>query len=169
MKSATTDKAIEESVRRELERVPRVRCTDIAVTVTDGAVVLLGRVDSYAEKVRALKAAERVYGVRAVADQLEVKPPVPRDDSDEEIAETIARQLSCNSVVPDTVEAEVRNGFVTLRGTVDWSYQRDAAEQPLEQVRGIYGVTNEITIQAPPKPPKADIGGAGSSSNRADG
>ncbi|MBV8463252.1 MAG: BON domain-containing protein, partial [Acidimicrobiales bacterium] len=116
MKSSITDGATEESVRRELERDPSVDGTHIAVTASDGAVVLLGRIDSYAEKVRAVKAAERVYGVRAVADQLEVKPSAPRDDSDQEIAETIAPQLSANSVVPDTVEADVRNGFVTLRG-----------------------------------------------------
>jgi osmotically-inducible protein OsmY len=157
MKSGTTDKTIEESVMRELEWDPRVKATRIGVAAKDGAVVLSGHVDSYAERVGAVRAAERIYGVRAVADKLEVKPATPRDGSDEEIAETIARQLACSSVVPDTVEAEVRHGHVTLRGTVEWSHERKAAERPLEQLCGVYGVSNEITLKAPAKPKAADV------------
>lgn len=157
MKSGTTDRTIEESVIRELEWDPRVTARRIGVTARDGAVVLSGRVESYAERVGAVRAAERIYGVRAVADELEVKPATPRDGSDEEIAETIARQLACNSVVPDTVEAVVRNGHVTLRGTVEWSHQREAAERPLEHLCGVFGVSNEITLKAPPKPEAADV------------
>jgi len=152
MKSGTTDKTIEESVVRELEWDPRVKATRIGVTATDGAVVLSGHVDSYAERVGAVRAAERIYGVRAVADELEVRPATLREGSDEEIAETIARQLACNSVVPDTVEAEVRHGYVTLRGTVEWSHQREAAERPLEQLCGVFGVSNEIRLKAPARP-----------------
>lgn len=157
MKSGTTDRTIEESVIRELEWDPRVTARGIGVSAKDGAVVLSGRVDSYAERVGAVRAAERIYGVRAVADELEVKPATPRDGSDAEIAETIARQLACNSVVPDTVEAEVRDGYVTLRGTVEWSHQREAAERPLEQLCGVFGVRNEITLKAPDKPKAADL------------
>lgn len=157
MKSGTTDKTIEQSVMRELEWDPRVESTRIGVTAKDGAVVLSGRVDSYAERVGAVRAAERVYGVRAVADEIEVKPATPRNGSDEEVAEAIARQLACNSVVPDTVKAEVRQGHVTLRGTVEWSHQREAAERPLEQMCGVYGISNEITLKAPAKPKVADV------------
>ncbi len=157
MKPGTIDKTIEESVMRELEWDPRVNATRIGVTTKDGAVVLAGNVDSYAERVGALRAAERVYGVRCVADELEVKPAVPPEGSDTDIAETIARQLSSNSVVPGTVEAEVRHGYVTLRGTVEWSHQREAAERPLEDLRGVYGVRNEITIKARAKPKAADV------------
>ncbi|MFZ0382764.1 MAG: BON domain-containing protein [Solirubrobacteraceae bacterium] len=157
MKSGTTDKTIEQSVMRELEWDPRVKATRIGVTAKDGAVVLSGRVDSYAERVGAVRAAERVYGVRAVADEIEVKPATPSNGSDEEVAETIARQLACNSVVPDTVKAEVRQGHVTLRGTVEWSHQREAAERPLEQMCGVYGISNEITLKAPAKPKAADV------------
>lgn len=157
MKSGTADRTIEESVIRELEWDPRVTAGGIGVSAKDGAVVLSGLVDSYAERVSAVRAAERIYGVRAVADELEVKPATPRDGSDAEIAETIARQLACNSVVPDTVAAEVREGYVTLRGTVEWSHQREAAERPLEQLCGVFGVRNEITLKAPDKPKAADL------------
>jgi osmotically-inducible protein OsmY len=66
---------------------------------------------------------------------------------DVDIAETIARQLAANTAVPDTVTADVEHGYVTLRGTVEWSYQRDAAERPIQLVRGIYHVTNLITVE----------------------
>ncbi len=99
------------------------------------------------EKLAAVKAAERVFGVRTVAVEIRVEIGGASVIPDEEIAETIARQLQWNTVVPDTVEAEVENGFVTLRGTVEWSYQREAAEHPVNLVRGICGVTNLITIQ----------------------
>ena len=157
MKSGTTDKTIEEAVMRELECDPRVKATRIAVSAKDGAVVLCGHVDSNAEMAGAVRAAERVHGVRAVADELEVRPATPRDGSDEEIAETIARQLACNSVVPDTVEAEVRDGYVTLRGTVESSHQREAAQRPLEQLCGVVAVSNEITLKAPAKPAAAVV------------
>lgn len=157
MKPGTIDKTIEESVMRELEWDPRVNARRIGVTAKDGAVVLAGNVDSYAERVGAVRATERVYGVRAVANEIEVEPAAPPEGSDTDIAETIARQLCCSSVVPDTVEAEVRNGYVTLRGTVEWSHQREAAERPLEDLRGVCGVSNEITIGPRPKPKAADV------------
>jgi osmotically-inducible protein OsmY len=82
-----------------------------------------------------------------VADEIKVELPEANVIGDAEIAATIARQLQWNTVVPDTVEADVRNGFVTLRGTVEWSYQREAAERPINLVRGIYLVTNLITVE----------------------
>ncbi len=147
MKPGTTDKTIEDAVMRELEWDPEVSAAHIAVSAKDGAVVLTGRVSSYAERVAAVRAAERIYGVRAVADETEVKLADASVSSDAEIAETISRQLQANTSLPDTVKVEVRNGHVTLRGAVEWSYQRDAAERPIELVRGVYAVNNEITIK----------------------
>lgn len=157
MKPETTDTTIEQAVRRELEWDPAVSATHIDVTARDGAVVLTGNVPTYADRLAAVAAAERIYGVRAVADDIEVKLPGASVGADGQLAETIARQLHANIRVPDTVQVEVRNGFVTLRGTVDWSYQRDAAERPLEVLEGICGVTNEIRIKPPAKSKKADI------------
>jgi osmotically-inducible protein OsmY len=119
----------------------------VGVFVKDGAVTLTGHVSSYSEKWSAVRAAERVHGVRAVADEIEVKLPSSsvRDDSD--IAEAIARSLRWNTLVPDTVEAEVRNGVVTLRGEVEWNYQRKEAERAIRNITGVKGVTDLITIK----------------------
>jgi osmotically-inducible protein OsmY len=147
MKPGTTDKTIEDAVMRELEWDPEVSAAHIAVSAKDGAVLISGHVSSYSERLAAVRAAERIYGVRAVADETEVKLADASVSSDAEIAETISRQLRANANVPDTVKVEVRHGHVTLRGAVEWSYQRDAAERPIELVRGVYTVKNEITIK----------------------
>lgn len=147
MKTGTTDKTVEEAVRRELQWDPKVSADHLGVSAKDGAIVVMGSVSSNAERLAAVRAAERVYGVRTVADETTVELAEPNVIGDEEIAETISRQLQWNTVVPDTVKADVRNGFVTLRGTVEWSYQREAAERPINLVRGIYLVTNLITVE----------------------
>lgn len=142
-----SDKQLQEDVLRELEWDPEVDAAHIGVSVEDGSVTLTGHVSSYSEKLAAVRAAERVFGVRAVADELEVRLPgsEARDDSD--MAEAIAQVLTWNTLVPDTVKAEVRNGVVTLRGEVEWTYQRDAAERAVRDVRGVKGVVNLITIK----------------------
>jgi osmotically-inducible protein OsmY len=124
-----------------------VSADHLGVTAKDGAIVLMGAVSSNAERLAAVRAAERVYGVRTVADETQVELSEANVVGDVEIAETIGRQLQWNTNVPDTVTADVRKGFVTLRGTVEWSYQRDAAEHPANLVRGVYLVTNLITIE----------------------
>ena len=143
----TSDKGLQEAVMRELEWDPMVDESHVGVFVKDGAVTLTGHVSSYSEKWSAVRAAERVHGVRAVADEIEVKLPSSsvRDDSD--IAEAIARSLRWNTLVPDTVEAEVRNGVVTLRGEVEWNYQRKEAERAIRNITGVKGVTDLITIK----------------------
>jgi osmotically-inducible protein OsmY len=88
---------------------------------------------------------------------MEVKLPGMSAGSDAELAERIVRQLRFNPRVPDTVKVEVRHGYVTLRGAVEWSYQCEAAERPLEFVDGICSVTNLITIKPRVKSKKSDI------------
>src|ERR1700730_983070 len=120
-----TDAEIKEDVIRELRWDPQATEPDaIGVAVKDGAVTLTGHTSSYAEKLAAARAAERVYGVKAVANDLEVKlAGAPRDDSD--IAKAIAHVLEWNVQVPEgKVHAEVRNGWVTLDGEVGYYYQR---------------------------------------------
>jgi osmotically-inducible protein OsmY len=111
----------------------------------------------HAEKVAAIRAAERVFGVRTVAVEIRVELPGHSVVVDQEIAETIARQLHWNTLVPDTVKADVDSGFVTLRGTVEWGYQREAAEHPINLVRGVSKVTNLITIE-PREKVSAELG-----------
>ena len=119
MKTVMSDKLMQDAVMKELDWDPKVTASAIGVTAKDGAIALSGHVTSYMEKLAAVRAAERVYGVKAVADDLEVKllSSAERDDAD--IATEIARQRSWSTVIPASVEAEVRHGNVTLG--VMWS------------------------------------------------
>ncbi|MGZ4357351.1 MAG: BON domain-containing protein [Gaiellaceae bacterium] len=146
------EQSLRDRVVRELKWDPRVDHTKIGVIVADGAVTLTGRVSTYSEKVAAVEAAERVDGVRAVADGLQVVlgSRDVRDDAD--LAEAIASKLRWNVLVPRTVEAEVRDGFVTLVGQVRWGFQRDAAERAVRDVRGVRGVSNEIAVRPQVRP-----------------
>jgi osmotically-inducible protein OsmY len=146
------DKALQEAVIEELEWDPELDSAHIGVAAKGGAVTLTGHVSSYAEKWAAVRAAERVAGVVAVADELEVKLPGSSMRDDTDIAESIARTLRSHVSVPASVDAEVEHGFVTLRGEVDWSYQRDAAERVVRNVLGVKGVSNLITLNAKVKP-----------------
>jgi osmotically-inducible protein OsmY len=150
--SDMNDEALQEDVLEELKWDPEVDAAHIGVAVKDGAVTLSGHVSSYAEKWAAVKAAERVEGVVAVADEIKVKLPSSsvRDDSD--IAESIAEGFRSHVSIPDSVEAEVRNGLVTLRGEVTWSYQREAAERVARNTVGVKGVSNLITVKPSVKP-----------------
>jgi osmotically-inducible protein OsmY len=151
------DKSLQEAVMKELEWDPKVDAAHIGVSAKDGAVTLSGHVPSYSEKFAAVRAAERVFGVKAVADEIEVRLPGSsvRDDSD--LAEQIARVLSWNTYVPETVEAEVRDGWVTLRGEVEWSFQRDAAKRAVRDLTGVKGVSNLITMKPRVKPTPAEV------------
>jgi osmotically-inducible protein OsmY len=151
------DKTLQEQVMHELVWDPEVDAAHIGVSAKDGAVTLTGHVGSYAQKMAAVRAAERVYGVRAVADELEVELPSSATRDDTDLAEEIARELQWNTSVPDTVEAEVRNGLVTLRGEVERPYQRDAAEQAVRHVTGVKGVTNLIVVKPSIKPNPAEV------------
>jgi len=142
-----TDSEIRDDVTEELRWDPRLTGPDsIGVAVTDGAVTLTGHVASYTERMAAARATERVYGVRAVANDVQVKlAGIPRDDSD--IATAIAHVLDWNTQIPkDAVHAQVNNGFVMLDGEVEHDYQRRAVERMAGEVRGVVGVTNTITV-----------------------
>ena len=145
-----SDSEIRDDVLNELRWDPQITDPDaIGVAVIDGAVTLTGHVPTYAQKLAAARAAERVYGVKAVANELTVKlAGAPRDDSD--IAAAIAHVLDCNVSVPEgKVHARVEGGWVTLDGEVDYDYQRREVERMVRQVRGVIGVTDLITVKPP--------------------
>jgi osmotically-inducible protein OsmY len=119
----------------------------MGVAVKNGAVTLTGHVSSYTEKLAAVRAAERVRGVTAIADEIEVEVPGSSIRDDTEIAEQITQALRWNTLVPDTVHAEVRNGVVILRGEVEWAHQREAAERAVRDITGVRAVTNLITVR----------------------
>ena len=148
-----TDAQLKDDVLEELRWDPQISDADaIGVGVKDGAVILSGHVPSYAEKMAAAQAAERVRGVKAVANDLRVKlPGAPRDDAD--IAEAIAHVLEWNVQVPeDRVHVTVEHGWVTLEGQVDHDYQRREVERMVRHVRGVTGVLNNITVRPPASP-----------------
>ena len=152
-----SDSEIREDVIRELQWDPQVSDPDaIGVAVQDGAVTLTGQTATYAEKLAAARATERVYGVKAVANDLKVRlSGEPRDDSD--IAKAIAHVLEWNIQVPaDRVKARVQAGWVTLDGHVDYEYQRHEVERMVRNVRGVVGVTNTITVTPPVFPEQVE-------------
>jgi osmotically-inducible protein OsmY len=146
--STTTrsDKAIRDDVIFELKWDPKITSNDIAVAVKDGVVTLSGYVSSYFEKDAAEKAVKRVYGVRALANDLEVKLSSTRTDP--EIARDAVHELESHISIPaDKIKVTVKNGWVTLEGTVEWQYQKTLAESAVKKLRGVIGVTNDIMVK----------------------
>jgi osmotically-inducible protein OsmY len=145
-----SDLETRDDVINELQWDPRISEPEaIGVAVVDGAATLTGHVSSYAEKMAAARAAERVYGVKAVANDIRVKlSSAPLDDS--EIARAIAKILEWNVQVPEgKVKARVENGWVTLEGEVDYDFQRREVERMVRNVRGVADVRNFITVKPP--------------------
>jgi osmotically-inducible protein OsmY len=142
------DAELQRDVVAELRWTPSIRDEEIAVAVKDGVVTLAGTVDRYAQKLAAEKAAERVSGVRAVAEALEVKPVGALARSDTELAHAAADALRWNVEVPlDRVKAKVEDGWITLHGDVEWRFQRDAAERAVRYLIGARGVINLVALR----------------------
>jgi osmotically-inducible protein OsmY len=144
-----TDSQIQSDVMQELNWNPSVTHERIGVAVTDRIVTLSGTVPSYIEKFAAEKAAQRVDGVKAVVEKIEVKIPGSAKRDDQDIAKAIVDQFKWNIQVPDhLIKANVEDGWVKLTGEVEWDYQRTAAEKCIRRLTGIKGVSNNIAIKA---------------------
>jgi osmotically-inducible protein OsmY len=141
------DDVIRDDVLFELKWDPKIESSsDIAVAVKDGVVTLSGFVKSYWDKDAAGKAAKRVYGVRGVANDIEVKPTAARTDP--EIAREAIQELESHVSIPhDKIKVTVEKGWVTLEGTVDWQYQKSLSESAVEKLRGVVGITNNIVVK----------------------
>ena len=155
MKPILSDKLIRDAVVNELESDAEVAAKHIWVTAVDGAVTLGGHVPSYHEKHAAVRAAERVEAVRAVADDIDVRPPSLHERADDEIAEEIAHLRSRYAQIPDSVAAEVRDGRVILHGDVASTLQRDAADRAVRQLTGVRVVANLIEVKPQAEPAAA--------------
>ncbi|HXO97344.1 MAG TPA: BON domain-containing protein [Chthoniobacterales bacterium] len=141
-----SDEAIREDVLLELKWDPKIKSTDIGVAVKDGVVTLSGFVSTFWELDAAEKAAKRVYGVRGVANDLEVKLFWQRTDP--EIARDAVRALESHVSIPsDQIKVTVKNGKVRLEGTVDWEYQKELAQSAVKKLRGVGGVVNKIQVK----------------------
>jgi osmotically-inducible protein OsmY len=141
-----TDNAIRDDVQFELKWDPKVTSSDIGVAVKDGVVTLTGYVSSYWEKDAAEKATKRVYGVRGVANDLQIKLGYSRTDP--EIARDVVHELDSHVSIPsEKIKATVKNGWVTLEGPVDWQYQKSLAESAVKKLKGVLGVTNSIQVR----------------------
>jgi osmotically-inducible protein OsmY len=147
------DSELQEAVLAELNWEPSVTAANIGVTAKSGVVSLTGHVGSYVEKYAAEKATRRVKGVKAVAEELEVRLPSDTTRDDADIAEAALDRLAWDVSVPnDTVKIKVENGLVTLTGEVDWHYQKTAAERDVGGMHGVIDVVDLITIK-----PRVDV------------
>jgi osmotically-inducible protein OsmY len=144
---ARTDAEIQKEVLEELKWDPRVQPNEIGVIVKNGVVTLTGTVDSYAKRWAAEEAALRVRGVKAVANDVEVRLVSTGKKTDEDIAKAVVRALEWDAVVPvDKIEVTVSNGWVTLKGELEWHYQKLDVERIVRRLTGVTGVTNLITV-----------------------
>jgi osmotically-inducible protein OsmY len=158
MKPIVSDEILRNTVVMELERDPEVIAKHISVTAIDGAVTLGGHVATIHEKHVAVRAAERIPAVRAVADDIEVRPPSLHERADDEIAEEIAHlRNDWRAQVPDSVAAEVRDGRVILHGKVESASQRDATESAVRHLTGVRVVDNLTEVKPPIEPAAADV------------
>lgn len=143
-----TDAQLKQDVNAELKWEPSVHATDIGVEVKDGVVTLAGHVGSFAEKVSAERAAQRVSGVKALAVEMDVTLPGTSQRNDADIARAAENVLEWMTVWPkDTVKVMVESGWITLTGEVDWQYQRVAANSAVRYLMGVKGVSDQIVIK----------------------
>jgi osmotically-inducible protein OsmY len=148
-----TDVRLRDAVIRELDWDPEVDDSAVGVAAKDGVVTLTGFVDSYTGKLAAERTVKRVRGVRAVANDIVVRPKVDRTDAD--IAADVARALKLRPGIPESVQAVVHNGRVTLTGKVEWLVQGNHAEETVRHIRGVRGVLNHIEVS--PKTTLRDV------------
>lgn len=142
-----SDSELQRDVLEELEWEPSIDHADIGVAVTDGVVALSGYVKSYAEKVAAERAAMRVEGVRALADEITVRYASDRKTADHEIAKRILDIFAYDVLIPEErIKVTVERGWVSLSGEVEWKYQSDEAARAAGKVSGVTGVSNNLAI-----------------------
>ncbi|MEI8309597.1 MAG: BON domain-containing protein [Verrucomicrobiota bacterium] len=149
MKTDKTDTEIKTDVLAELKFDPSVKVTDIGVLVSEGTVTLEGYATSYGEKWEAVKAAKRVAGVNAIADDIEVRLPDSSSPTDGDIAKAALKLIDASpSILAGTVHVTVSEGWVTLEGEVEWWHQRDTAKNSIRHLPGLKGVSNLISIKS---------------------
>ena len=151
-----SDIQLRQNVLDELEFEPSIDAAHIGVTVDGGVVTLTGHLSSYAEKIAAEEAVRRVKGVRAIAEEIEVRYPGQKQTSDDEIAKRALNILQWDTFLPhENIRLTVHKGLVTLTGEVQWYFQKSGAENAIRKLSGVTGVVNDITVK--PAAKVADI------------
>jgi osmotically-inducible protein OsmY len=146
--SAKTDSQLKTDVESELKWEPRIDANEIGVAVKDGVVTLTGWVDSYIKRFAAEEATHGVRGVKAVANDITVRLRPESERNDADIAGAAVRAIEWDALVDiDDLDITVAKGWVTLKGTVDWAYQRDDAERMIRRLTGVNGVTNLLVTK----------------------
>lgn len=150
-----TDAELQQDVINALRWEPGINVTDIGVVVKDSVITLTGYTDSYIEKLTVERAANRVFGVKAVVDKIEIRLPDPAKHPDEEIAQAAAHALEWNAAlasernrIHERIKVTVQNGWIILGGEVDSIYQKEAAEKAVRNLVGIKGLDNEIVVKS---------------------
>jgi osmotically-inducible protein OsmY len=147
------DQQIQRDVLEELKWDARVQPNEVGVTVRDAVVTLTGWVDNYGKKWTAERTTHRVSGVRAVANDIEVRLPTSAERTDADLADAATRALEWDAFVPlDMVEVTVSRGWLTLKGQVEWEYQRRSAERAARRLSGVRGVTNLVGVRPRARP-----------------
>jgi len=147
-----SDVQLKNEVMEELRWEPTVTSSNINVATKDGVVTLTGSVPHYAEKWAAERATQRVEGVKAIAEELEVNLTGIHKRTDTEIAQAVVNCLKWHVWVPSNIQATAENGWVTLTGSVKWGYERTAAEDSVSFLSGVKGVSNNITLKPSVQP-----------------
>ncbi len=147
------DHSLHEAVLDALEAEPRVDAGKIAVAVESGVATLSGTLGSFTERWAAESAVKSVRGVRGLANELRVELPGMHVRDDADIAKTVVQVLRWSASLPETIQVEVHNGYVTLRGEVDWPYQRLDALDVVRRLEGVRGVNDDMTVKPSPIDP----------------
>ena len=151
--STRSDEEIQRDVLDELKWDARVRPNEIGVAVKDGVVTLTGWIDSYLKKIAAEEDAYHVPGVKAVVNDIEVRLPGSAQRSDPDLAKAVLDALKWDAGIPtDKIQVTVDHGWVTLKGEVEYYFQKRDAERAVERLSGVRGVTNLLVVKSQPTP-----------------
>lgn len=144
-----SDNSLQQDIIDELDFEPSIDAAHVGVAVDDGVVTLTGHVSTYGQKASIERVVRRVRGVKAIAQEIEVRPIGAHRTADDEIAKRALNVITWNAVIPDgLVQVKVEKGWVTLSGKVDWRYQRNAVEDAVRDLHGVIGVSNQIEIMS---------------------
>lgn len=147
------DKQLRQLIVDELDFDPSIDSEHIGVAVENGIVTLTGHVTSYQEKFAIERTTQSIRGVRGIAEEIEIRYPADKKTNDDEIAQRALHVIAWSAGIPDAVKVKVEKGWVSLTGTVDWQYQRQAAEAAVRKLTGVVGISNLIQIRLAAKAP----------------